>query len=413
MFIDKQKLDSFKMQRLIYYIIPINLVLDVLLIVTKNVAFFKAALMTALLTHLMIKYLGKHKAYSWVFVFGFYALIISLISTDLVASFLNTLKIIIPIFTILIGYHFFDTKEKIMHLAKSMKLVLLIVIINLVISTVFGLGSSRYTEEGEEETFYMGQLSDHWNMFTYAILSVPVLLHFEEKKGKIYISILAFLNAILILLSIKRIALVGLFGGGLINAFMTLKTKVILKFTFMGAIVMILSYPIYGGMLNERFEARADRFEEGSMEKESRYLETFYVWGDAFSFKTLDKSLFGMEAFNSAGTYAGGKFGDRQLHVDYNNILNTIGIVGFIIYFIMFFQIWRSFKTSLKGLLIEDKFSKTMRSIFFSFFIMQFITSIAGQMYNITFRMIVFIFLGAAMGYFNQLKKQQIESNNH
>ncbi|MFT6282170.1 MAG: hypothetical protein ACJA0U_002305 [Salibacteraceae bacterium] len=401
------------MQKIINYIIPINLVLDVLLIVTKNVAFAKAALMTLLLTHLMIKYSGKHKAYGWVFVFGFYALTISLISSDLVASFLNTLKIVIPLFCILIGYHFFDTKEKIEPLAKSMKLVLLIVIINLIISTVFGLGSSRYTEEGEEETFYMGQLSDHWNMFVYAILSVPVLLHFETKKGKIYISILAFLNAILILLSIKRIALAGLVGGGLINAFMTLKTKVILKFTVIGVLIMVLSYPIYGSMLNERFEARADRFEEGSMAKEGRYLETSYVWSDALSFQSLDKSLFGMEAFNSAGTYAGGIFGDRQLHVDYNNILNTIGIVGLLLYFIMFIQIWRRFKSYLRGLVIQDKFSKTMKSIFYSFFIMQFVTSVAGQMYNITFRMIVFIFIGSAMGYFNQLKKQQFESSNH
>ncbi|NRA10394.1 MAG: hypothetical protein HRT57_00395 [Crocinitomicaceae bacterium] len=401
------------MNKLIYYIIPINLILDVLLIVTKNVAFFKAALMTALLAHLMIRYTGKHKPYSWVFVWGFYALTISLISSDVEASFLNTLKIVIPIFTILIGYHFFNTKEKIKYLAKSMKAVLLIVIINLVLSTIFGLGSSRYTEEGEEETFYMGQLSDHWNMFTYAILSVPILLHYETKKGKIYVSILAFLNAILILLSIKRIALAGLIGGGLINAFMTLKTKVILKFTFIGALVMIVSYPIYGGMLSERFEARSDRFEEGSLEKESRLLETSYVWGDAFSFEPLDKSLFGMEAFNSAGTYAGGIFGDRQLHVDYNNILNTIGIVGLALYFIMFIQIWKSFKRTLKGLVIQDKFSKSMKSIFYTFFIMQFVTSIAGQMYNITFRMILFIFLGAAMGYFNELKKQQFESSNN
>ena len=120
-----------------------------------------------------------------------------------------------------------------------------------------------------------------------------------------------------------------------------------------------------------------------------------------------------MEAFNSAGTYAGGKFGDRQLHVDYNNIINTIGIVGLIIYLIMFIQIWRSFKKTLRGLIIKDKFSKTMKSIFYSFFIKQFITSVAGQMYNITFRMIVFIFLGAALGYFNQLKKEQFESSYH
>ena len=78
----------------------------------------------------------------------------------------------------------------------------------------------------------------------------------------------------------------------------------------------------------------------------------------------------------------------------------------------MLIQIWRSFQSTVRGLVIDDKFSKTMRSIFYSFFIMQFVTSVAGQMYNITFRMIVFIFIGAAMGYFNQLKKQQYESTD-
>ena len=231
------------MKRLINYIIPINLVLDVLLIVTKEVAYLKAAIMTGLLAHLMINYSGRHKAYSGVFIFGLYAMTIALISTDMIASLLNTLKIIIPIFTILLGYHFFNTKETIKPLAKSMKLVLLIVIINLILSTIFGLGSSRYTEEGEEETFYMGQLSDHWNMFTYAILSVPILLHYETTKGKIYISILAFFNAILILLSIKRIALAGLFGGGIINAYLTLKAKVIISSGYTSGDVLELPSP--------------------------------------------------------------------------------------------------------------------------------------------------------------------------
>ncbi|MFT5822591.1 MAG: hypothetical protein ACI8ZM_003847 [Crocinitomix sp.] len=399
------------MQRIINYIIPINLVMDLLLVVTKNVAFIKAALMTALLVHLMIKYLGKHRDYNWIFVFGFYALIIALISTDLFTSLINTIKIIIPMFCILIGYHFFNTKEKIKMVANSMKITLIIIIINLAICTVLGIGNENYIEEGEEGQFLMGQLSDHWNMFTYSILTVPIILHFQTKRGKIYTAFLAFFNAILVILSIKRIAIIGLLGGGFINLFFTLSTKKIITFLSVIIIVVAVTFPLYSSFLQARFDARSDRFEEGSLEKESRLLETFYVWEDATSFKPVSKSLFGLEAFNSAGNYGGGRFGDRQLHVDYNNIVNTIGLVGLVIYLIVFIQLWTSFKFYLNQIVIRDKFSQTMKATFYTFFIIQFMTSLAGQMYNITFRMILFIFLGSAIGYFKQLKNRQIEGN--
>ena len=400
------------LQKALYYIIPINLICDVLLIVTKSVAYIKAAFMILLLVHLLIRYSGKHGPYGWTLVFGFYALTIALISTDLPASLLNTVKIVIPIISLLIGYHFINTKEKIREFAKSMNWVLLIIIVNAIISTIFGLGSSRYTAEDEEEVFYMGQLSDHWNMLTYAILFVPITLHFQSKKGKRITILLAASNAFLVLVSIKRIAILGLIGGGAIIAGMTADIRKILRMVFTGAAILLLSYPLYGDLLEERFSARSDRFEDGALQKESRYLETFYVWGDALSLEPLDKSLFGMEAFNSAGTYADGIFGDRQLHVDYNNIVNTIGLFGLIIYLVMFIQLWRRFQLSLQGMVLLDPFDKLMKATFYAFFYMQFITSVAGQMYNITFRLIVFVFLGASMGYFNHLKHQQIEGTN-
>ena len=387
--------------------------MDLLLVVTKNVAFVKAALMTILLVHLMIQYSGKHRNYTWVFIFGFYTLIIALISTDLFASLINSIKIIIPMFTILIGYHFFNTKEKIKALANSMKITLLIIILNLIICTVLGIGNENYIEEGEEGQFMMGQLSDHWNMFTYSILTVPIILHFQTKKGKIYTALLAFINAMLVLLSIKRIAILGLLSGGLINLYFTLSTKKVITFLVVTILLFAVTFPLYSGFLQARFDARADRFEEGSLEKESRFLETSYVWKDALSFNPINKSLFGMEAFNSAGNYGDGKFEDRQLHVDYNNIVNTVGLVGLAIYLIVFVQLWRRFKFILKRTVAQDKFSQTMKATFYTFFIIQFMTSVAGQMYNITFRMILFIFLGAAMGYFNQLKKEQFESSYH
>lgn len=367
--------------------------------------------MTALLLHLIIVYYKKHAHYSIILLFSVYTLCIALISTDVSTSLINTIKIIIPMCAILIGFHFFNSKERIKFLAKSMNITLLILVLNFILSNIFSLGSSTYTEE---EGFLMGQLSDNWNVFTYSILTVPVILHYKTKRGKWKTAILASFTAILVILSIKRIAIIGLLGGGLINLFLTLKTKRIIQVSVLIVLIMVVTYPIYGKLLSSRFEARSTRFEDGGLEKEARYLETFYVWEDVFSLDPFEKSLFGMEGFNSAGNYANGKFGDRQLHVDYNNIVNTVGLVGLILYLTIFVQLWRRFKSYTAKIEIHDKFSQTMKGVFYTFFIIQFVTSFAGQMYNITFRLILFIFIGASMGYFYQLSlKKRHESIDH
>lgn len=402
------------MQRLINNIIAINVLIDVMLIFNKSLGIVKAAFMLILMVHLLMKHRGQHYHYNSVFIFSGYVLIIALISTDVESSFINSLKILIPIVAILIGFHYFNTKEKIKPLAKSMNIAMLILVINFLVCNTFGIGeASRYEKEGEEAVFLMGQLTDNWNMFTYSLLTVPVILAAQPKRKKYYTYFLAIFNAMLIILSIKRIAILGLLFGSIINASYRISVKRMISIGVGIAVVAVLSYPLYSKALNQRFEARADRFEEGSMQKESRYLETFYVWNDVESFDSYTRSFFGMEAFNSAGNYADGRFGDRQLHIDYNNIVNTVGLFGLLLYLLIFVQIWRRFKKYTQHLGALDDFSTTMKSTFISMFFVQFLTSIAGQMYNISFRLILFIFLGSALGYFYQLQKTHQDESTH
>ena len=402
------------MHRLINNIIAINVLVDVLLIFQKDLGIVKAALMLLLIVHLLIKHRGHHFHYNTVFIFSGYVLIIAFISSDLASSLINSIKILIPIVAIVIGFHYFDTKEKIRSLAKSMNIAMLILVINFIICNSLGIGEvSRYEDEDEQAIFLMGQLTDNWNMFTYAILTVPIVLAAQPKKKRYYTYILALFNTMLIVLSIKRIAILGLLMGTFINAWYRISFKRMIGIACILAGIAAITYPLYSSALNSRFEARSDRFEDGAIQKESRYLETFYVWKQVESFEPYSRSFFGMEAFNSAGNYANGKFGDRQLHIDYNNIVNTTGLVGLILYLIMFIQFWRKFKQYTSGLGELDKFSTTMKSTFISLFFVQFITSIAGQMYNISFRLILFIFLGAILGYFYRLKENSNYESSH
>lgn len=171
-------------------------------------------------------------------------------------------------------------------------------------------------------------------------------------------------------------------------------------------IVVFSTLPLYSDLLSSRLGARSDRFEEGSLQKEGRFLESFIVWEEVFSFKKPSKSIFGLEAFNSVGNYGGGSFGVRNLHVDYNLIVNTIGLLGFMLYFKVFLEIYSNYRKVKKNITVTSDLIKMQKTYIMILLFVPFFTSLGGQMYAITFRMIIFIYLGANLGSLIRVSKQ-------
>jgi hypothetical protein len=159
-------------------------------------------------------------------------------------------------------------------------------------------------------------------------------------------------------------------------------------------------YPFFGELIEQRLQARSDRFETGALEREGRFLESQYVWESATSFDDPAKSLFGLEGFNSVGNYADGRFGDRQLHVDYNLIVNTIGLVGLFLYLFMFVQIGLRMHRIRKYVVMQADMRTLLLSMFWMLLLNQFITSFAGQMYHVSYRLMVFVVMGSILGTF-------------
>ena len=148
--------------------------------------------------------------------------------------------------------------------------------------------------------------------------------------------------------------------------------------------------------LETRIESRQDKFSGSQidvMKEENRFLETIAVWTEVIQFKKPTTAIFGGEAFNSIGNYGGGVFKNRQLHVDYNLIVNTIGVVGLFLYLNIFFSIY--LYTKNKKLFLNKKNFYTIYMVFIALFYLQFITSLVVQMYQVNFRSIIFIYLGA------------------
>ena len=335
------------------------------------------------------------KPFLFIFVFVFYSVIIMFFSSSISISLNGVLKNSISILYFVIGYSYFSTPDKFKQLSLSLNLFYLILVVNFIISNYFDLGTDAYTESSE---FLVGNLDDRWNVFTYSLLIFPVVLIYRKTSFSKYVSIfLAFICLVILIFSLKRIAIVSLLVGYCVYGFLNLSIKNVMSFFLVFSFVGLLSFSLFSDVLDNRIEARSDRFDDGSLEREGRYLESFYVWEEVLEFENLNKSLFGLEAYNSVGNYGDGIFGERNIHVDYNLIVNTLGIVGLILYLLIFVSFYFQLRLVSKIISKVNKFDWKLYSIFWSLFISQFITSLGGQMYNITFRLIIFIFLGSIL----------------
>lgn len=399
-------------KKIVQYIIPINVLFDISLLFFEKggiIPIIRALFLILIIIKLAIEKPQNTKYYRWNLIFCFYVLVNVAFSSNIGQSLSVSLKIIISILTFIIGFNAFDSFKGLKKLNESMVYVLLILVLNFVVSSFFKLGESVYSEN---DNFLVGNLRDSWNLFTYSILVVPLLLfqNIKNRKNTLLIFCLAFINFVILLLSIKRVAITGVFLGLLIQLYLTFQLKKVAKYFVVIGFLFILSLPLYQDLLFSRLESRSSRFESGSLENEARYLETGYVWDEVLSFQNPVKSFFGLEGFNSVGNYAEGKFGDRNLHVDYNLIVNTIGIVGLLLYFMIFVEIYLNYlKVKNIRVKIPIRLLNQLKALFWVLLIVPFFTSFGGQMYHVTFRMIIFIYLGAILGLFYKLQRNKMK----
>lgn len=339
------------------------------------------------------------------YVFVIYILALVPFSSDLYLSLKVSLMTLNSILLFPVGYYLIRNYSQLRKLNNSVIILMIVLALNFIISNMIGYGKSHYSDKA---SLINGNLHDSWNLFTYSLLLVPLVLHFSfKKKQKILTVILAIFLSIILLLSLKRIAIFVMFlGYPLLFYFLGFGRRIMVP--FIGLILALgLTFPFYKDILYQRIDARAERLSTDSYESEARYEESFYVWDYILSFEDPANSLFGVEVFNSSGKYADGKFKDRQLHIDYNNILFTTGIVGLLLYFGIFSGIYYLYRKYSRGVRKTADF-KILRATFLTLFLMQFVTSLAGEMYSVTFRSIIFLYLGALIGVIRTLRLGQI-----
>lgn len=104
------------------------------------------------------------------------------------------------------------------------------------------------------------------------------------------------------------------------------------------ASVLALSFPLYEKILTAQMEKRERIQDLETYEEEGRVLETFYIFDHHSRRQSVSEVLFGIKLFDTV-EFGNRYFGrDRPIHSDINMIFYSTGLVGLILFALLFFQ---------------------------------------------------------------------------
>ncbi|MEA1897881.1 MAG: hypothetical protein U9N53_09495 [Bacteroidota bacterium] len=343
----------------------------------------------------------------WITIFLCYALILAFFSSDIERTIINYTRVFISLFMFPIAYYQVKTLSDLRKLNLSIIWLIIIFVLNGIVTSTLGIGANPY-----RGSFVMG-IFIYSKLYSGSLALVLIPLWMTSIKRNFYKYVLLFFSFILfilLLLSMRRTAiLIPIFGYMIYFFYSHYKKQIVIGFVSIIAF-LVLSFPLYKDILYSQMAARRNIFNRNyNIANEGRYLEGAIVLNERFGNEVhWGITLFGDEVFNEYGKYANGYFGTRYLHVDFYKILYTLGTFGLFFYLMIFYNIWGKFQR-YKVNISNDPCYREMVGIFVTLFLLSFFISIQGGMFDITFRSILFIYFGALLGVFEDSasKKQR------
>jgi hypothetical protein len=226
---------------------------------------------------------------------------------------------------------------------------------------------------------------------SFIIGITPFLLSYINKIHLKYFGIaLAIITFIFILLNVRRTAILIPIVGLVVYAFYIPNKGKIMTGLFFSLILMLALSPIYTDKLMERFNFRQEqgRFDSDFYKTEGRFYETTIVYEEIMSFEDPILSLFGERIFASG--WIDKEKQPRMLHSDPAVLIYGTGIIGFIIYLLIYFKLFSLIPLGLTN----NKFIGTLKGAFYTVIFISLMASLNGSILLMSLRSLIFLFLG-------------------
>ena len=340
------KLDS-KMERLFPYVWIFYYVYCIL----NGVLIARAGFITLLVNTLIFLYLlycnfiknNYWAKFNFVYLYFIFLFILILLqSSELYLSFRMWLKYFMSWLCLPIGFGIFGNPTKETSIRRMLYSFIFLFLFNYVLMHFFNIGVGKYAY-GELAGAERGSMFDE---ALYLNVAIVALFPFIFRNGRYNLLALIgiSLTIVLTIMYMKRTVLVNIII--VVVLFLSFKTYFVLKYgknrieLYSNSIVrrgivvltILAAFFYFQNVIYGQYELRRNDFNR-SINKENRSQELVFIIDEITGNKADTKLfLFGKETFNTVGTYAKGKFGNRMIHENIGIILNGTGLVGLIWY---------------------------------------------------------------------------------
>lgn len=339
----------------------------------------------------------------WMTLFLLYILLLVPLSSDFENSAVDYICVFVSLMCLPAGYYFIRNVKDLHILNLSMLVLAIIFVINSFLSSVFGLGIDYYGGGIKLGGFVASKL---FSPALYIVL-LPIILPLLGKRMRILSVITAVLVFIFLLLSMRRTSvLIPVFGYMMYFLFSRRKVQFI-AISAIFVVMLLALFPFYQKVLEMQFQTRQETFDNPSLENEYRYKETMIIYKEVFS--SAKSILIGKEIFNSSGNYYKGRWGDRPIHIDFNLILHGAGMIGLILYCLIFYDIILKYFRYQNAVPEEDYFHE-LKNMFKILVMLCLIVSLNGGITQISYRAVLFLYMGSFLGIFNKYYDSKVAS---
>jgi len=282
-----------------------------------------------------------------IIIFLIFILFETIISSEFLFSFKNTLKVILSMMMFTVGYHLINDINQYNKLIKSIHSIIILSLIFVVFGYVFKIGRPlEYTfTEGEEDIIgLLGSGGLYPGAVALSILPISINL-IKKRSQRVIFVFLSIIFYIFILLNVRRTAIIlPLIGFFVIIIFNEIKFKFLINIILIFLILLIMS-PFYKETLIQRIEIRNKQRENELTsakfyEKEQRYLENIILIQEIFSSSDPINALFGINNNIFANNVKNNKIIGRLYHSDTAVLLYGGGIIGFFLYFFVIYKLF-------------------------------------------------------------------------
>lgn len=212
--------------------------------------------------------------------------------------------------------------------------MMMLFVINVLLSTYYEY--NPFAIYGISSGLLYGRMSsDIYNIFPFAIY---ILFRKSIKDNNIFYLVLYFVSMFFILLTLRRSVMALSLLGSLLVLIEFVKPEEFKKFSLYGVVLVIVSLVVinttsFVDQFVERYEQRG--LDDRPIEEENRLMEFTLIYKDLFVYYDYDPWT-GYGLFDTAGNYGKKIFRDRSLHTDFAVLIHISGIIGLLLYLLMF-----------------------------------------------------------------------------